>query len=190
MTRPLVGIFVGGRATRMGGAPKGLFATADGESIVARLARLSAEVLHDPEVVLVGRADAYSELGFESLDDDPPKVGPLGGLLALLAAAEAREAPLVLALACDMPFVTAELLARIVGTAPEAAAVAPRRGGRWEPLCARYAPEPARRAAHGVLESGRRSLQAVLDALGRDAVPLTIADPSTVKDWDEPGDMV
>ena len=64
--------------------------------------------------------------------------GPLGGLYtALLDASHDR----VLVLACDLPFVTAALLQRLVaesGTGQEIDAVVPRSARGLEPLCALY----------------------------------------------------
>lgn len=186
MGRPLVGIFVGGEGRRMGGLAKGLLETQSGESVVERLVRIAREALGDVDVVLVGRAEKYAALGLESLADEPAGIGPVGGLGALLSEGSRRGAPYVLALACDMPFVSPELLAELART--EGAAVAPVRDEKWEPLCARYEPSRAREALERVLASGRRSLWAVLDELGAEALELRVA-PAELEDWDEPGDL-
>src|SRR5581483_6618899 len=97
----LAGIFVGGAGRRMGGAAKGLLPTAGGPSVLDRSRSLLGEAGLAP--VLVARHPAYASLALEHLDDDPPGIGPLGGLIALLRRAGAGYA---LALACDMPFLT------------------------------------------------------------------------------------
>lgn len=186
MALPLVGIFVGGRGSRMGGVAKGLLQT-DGEPLVLRLARVGRAALGDTELVLVGAADAYRELGLESLPDDPPAVGPLGGLAALLAEGTRRGSPFVLTLACDLPFVSSNLLVRLARHEPEASAVAPKQQGRWQPLCARYDPSRALAAARAVLARGDRALFRVLDELG--AVELPLAPGDDLTDWDEPSDL-
>src|SRR5688572_8594805 len=97
----------------MGGAAKGLLtAPRSTETLVERLQRVSTEALGDHPIVLIGAAPAYAGLGIELLADSPPGVGPLGGLCALLDAGAHRGSS-VIALACDMPFVTAELIARL-----------------------------------------------------------------------------
>lgn len=186
MGKPLVGVFVGGQGRRMGGVAKGMLATASGERIVERLLRVAREALGDIDVVLVGRAEEYASLGLDHVDDDPPGMGPIGGLGALLSEGARRGAPYVLALACDMPEVTPELLTELART--NAAAVAPVRDGMWEPLCARYDPTRALEALRRVLARGRRSLWSVLDELGDEAVELRVA-PELLEDWDEPGDV-
>jgi molybdopterin-guanine dinucleotide biosynthesis protein A len=113
MTAPLVmGIFVGGRGRRMGGVQKGLLIAPDtGETLVARLLRLGREAGH--EVVLLGAAELGADAaGALQLADAAPGVGPLAGLQSLLGYAGSRDA---LCLACDMPFVSADLLARLAG---------------------------------------------------------------------------
>jgi len=69
---------------------------------------------------------------------------PVHSLLGIVTALERADGPVV-AVACDQPFVTPALLARLA-TGPEAAV---RVGDRLEPLPARYEPAalPALRAA-------------------------------------------
>ena len=94
MNRPLCGIFVGGASRRMNGHPKGLLpCEPGGETIVGRLVRI-VQALELP-VVLVGQHEAYRPLGLPMLADQPPGVGPLGGLCALLRHAQGREVGLV-----------------------------------------------------------------------------------------------
>lgn len=188
MPAPLVGIFVGGQGRRMGGVAKGLLAAPDQTgSLVARLARVAREAYGDVELVLVGRADAYASLELPALADDPPGVGPIGGLCALLAEGERRGAPFVVTLACDLPFVSAALLARLARLAPGASAVAPRQGELWQPLCARFEPVRAHQVVARLVHGGTRSLQRVLDEL--DATELPLAASDDLRDWDEPGDL-
>jgi molybdopterin-guanine dinucleotide biosynthesis protein A len=111
------------------------------------------------------------------IDDDPPGVGPVGGLVALL-----REGPAVV-VACDMPFVTDALLRRLVAAPVQAPIVAPRRDGRWEPLFARYdvsvLPFARSRIAHGQL-----GLQGLLDEGGAAELPMEANEWAELADWD------
>ena len=130
----------------MGGVPKGLLAAPNSEeTLVERLLRVSHEALGAHQSLLVGRAPAYAGLGLSFVEDAPAGVGPLGGLCALLDAALERGNGAVIALACDMPHVSAELIRRLMTHAPAAAAVAPRTDGKWQPLVARYEPRRALR---------------------------------------------
>jgi molybdenum cofactor guanylyltransferase len=181
---PLAGLFVGGAATRMGGAAKGLLPAPEGGTLIERALR----VLHEAgvgDVVLVGRSAAYPALGLDALGDEPAGIGPLGGLVALLRRAAGGSA---LALACDMPFVTRALVARLI-SAPFAPVVAPRLGDRWEPLCARYDAATVLPLAVARASGADHSLQRLLDAAGARALALEPDDARALRDWDRPEDM-
>jgi molybdopterin-guanine dinucleotide biosynthesis protein A len=185
MTRTAVaGIFVGGSSRRMGGVPKGLLHAPDGRTLVERTCSMLA-VAGASEVVLVGAQAAYAYLGLPMLEDRPPRIGPLGGLVALLERAGEGHA---LAIACDMPFVSTDIFEQLLA-AHDAPVVAPRQGGRWEPLCARYsAPSVlpiARRRAQGI----RHSLQGLLDEACAAEIALTDEDLRRLRDWDTLADV-
>lgn len=190
MRQPLCGLFIGGQARRMGGVAKGLLPAPDtGEPLVVRLRR-HAESL-GLRCVLVGAAPAYSGLGLPMLADDPPGIGPLGGLRALLGAAD--SAPVV-ALACDLPYLETELLRRLLA-APSTGAdgqphdvIAARRDDRWEPLCARYA-ATVLPVLNTTLAAGERSFQALLRRLRVHELPLLATEAAQLADWDAPEDL-
>ena len=181
----LAGIFVGGRATRMGGVAKGLLKVPAGETLVARWQRLFREL--GVTAVLVGRHEAYADLDIECIADDPAHIGPLGGLVALLARAGPGRA---IAVACDMPFVTLELVRKLASYASPAAIVAPRHDGVWEPLFARYDAARVTAVARKNVLAGERSLQRLLDELGAEALPITPHELHLLRDWDRPEDRL
>lgn len=191
MRAPLVGIFVGGRSERMGGRPKGRLPTPErGEAIVVRLVRVVREALGDDvEVRLIGRADAYIDLSIEALPDAAEGVGPLGGLIALLEHGQAQSVSTAIALAGDLPFVSAALVQRLAEHEPSADVVAPRSGEIWQPLFARYSCEPALVAARARLAERRRSLQGVIHRLHAVALPIAAGEGELLTDWDSPEDI-
>ena len=168
----------------MGGVAKGLLRAPSGETLLARWQRLFAEL--GVPCVLVGRHEAYRAAELESIADDPPGVGPLGGLIALLARAGTGS---VVAVACDMPFVSRELLAKLLEFPAGAPVVAPRSGGRWEPLFARYAASHALPIAQRRAAAGRHSLQGLIDELGAEVLPLDANEIAELRDWDRPEDQ-
>lgn len=187
----VVGIFVGGRGTRLGGIAKGLLAAPDsGLTLIERALGEVRVAAPDAEIVLVGDVDAYGQLGLSHVEDAPPGIGPLGGLLGLLGHAQRVAAVQALALACDLPFVRAGLLRRLLTEAGDATLVT-ETGGVRNPLVARYAVGPVLLAARAVLQAGRRSLQAVLDELGPNVVHLELsaAEAASLEDWDTPEDV-
>jgi molybdopterin-guanine dinucleotide biosynthesis protein A len=178
----------------MGGAAKGLLEAPGGGTLLDRWVALLRGAAAD--VVLVGEHPAYAghAAGLEVLADDPAGIGPMGGLVALLArgveglgagASDARGR--VLAVACDMPFVSMDLVTRLVA-APDAPIVAPRRDGRWEPLFARYDATCVLPAARRRVASGALALQGLLNEAGAVALPLEPRELAELDDWDTPGD--
>jgi molybdopterin-guanine dinucleotide biosynthesis protein A len=182
-----MGIFVGGKSTRMGGKPKGLLPAPDTEEpIVQKLVRLGREM--GMRSILVGEATPYAGLGLAAIADDPEIDGPLGGLAALLDHAGERQ---VIAVACDMPAVSVEALRALAEHAAEAEVVAPRRDpdGPWEPLFARYdAPRvlPKLRAA---ASEGARSFQALFSHVDAAVLPPSDVIDAALEDWDTPEDV-
>lgn len=170
----------------MGGSPKGLLAAPDtGEPLVARALRLGHALAL--EVVLVGDATPYRALigSAPELADERPGNGPLGGLCALLAWAAERP---VIALACDLPYVTLDDLRALRDHPSDAAVVAARRAAEspWEPLVARYDAARVLPVARARLARGERSLQGLLAAVG--VVDAGIR-AGACDDWDTPEDV-
>jgi molybdenum cofactor guanylyltransferase len=185
---PLLGIFVGGRSRRMGGQPKGrLPSPTTGAPLIVALAHAGRAAGLEP--VLVGDASPYADLvpDVPRLADDPPGVGPLGGLSALLAHAGEGRA---VAVACDMPHVTAEVLADLWAQ-PAAPVVAARRtpDGPWEPLLARYDAPSVAPFLRQILATGERSFQGLLGRLQVHPWVPTGEAARTLEDWDRPEDV-
>lgn len=93
--------------------------------------------------------------------DAVPDGGPLAGLAAGLAAA---RTPFLLAVAVDLPFVTAEALQPLLDAEPADAVVAVT-GGRRQPVCALWRVEAVRPVAEAQLAAGRLALWALLERL-------------------------
>jgi molybdopterin-guanine dinucleotide biosynthesis protein A len=185
---PLLGIFVGGQSSRMGGTPKGLLlAPSSGETLIARLARVGREAGLEP--ILIGAASlAGLPLTLAQIPDREPRVGPLSGLAALLEHAAGQPC---IAVACDMPRVTSALLARLARECPAAPVLAPRDTltRKWEPLCARYDPIAVRPVLGRALESGARSFQDLFRELSVVELTLTETERAELRDWDTPEDI-
>jgi molybdopterin-guanine dinucleotide biosynthesis protein A len=186
----IVGVLVGGRSRRMHGRPKGLLLAPrepDGSraTLIERTIALARE---RGEVVLVGSAEAYAATGVRAIDDHDTArgEGPLAGLAGLLDYARGAS---VIALACDMPYLTGAMLATLASYAPDAAAVAPREDGKWSPLFARYDSRRTASVAVALLASGARAAHAVLDACDTRELPLSSVERAALRDWDRPEDI-
>ena len=127
-----------------------------------------------------GDADRLRSLGVRPVPDPEPGQGPLGGLVAGLAAV---ETPLAVVLACDLPAIDAATVRWVVRALvrSDADVAVPVVDGRRQPLAAAWRAE----AADALLEayrSGERSPGRALEGLhvrevrGLDRAPLRDAD--------------
>jgi molybdopterin-guanine dinucleotide biosynthesis protein A len=193
-SRITIGIFVGGQGTRMGGVAKGLLRTPDGtETLLERLMRQCLLAAPDATLLLIGRAAPYASLAIRQLDDAPAGVGPIGGLRALLLRACEAHSELALALACDLPFLDAAVISRLIAplTGLHSAARVPFVEGRLQPLAAAYSPATTLRAVDRSLSLGKHALMHVLDQLGSELERVEFDDEcaQALRDWDTPEDI-
>jgi molybdenum cofactor guanylyltransferase len=135
-------ILAGGRATRLGGADKATLLIGGVRIIDRQIAELAA--IADDVAIIANDPARYAGLPIPVQPDAMPGAGALGGIYTALTRARHDR---VLVVACDLPFVTRDLLARLVDEAgDEVDAVVPRSRRGAEPLCALY----TRRCAHAI----------------------------------------
>jgi molybdopterin-guanine dinucleotide biosynthesis protein A len=127
-------IQAGGRSTRMGGEPKALMELG-GKRIIERIVEMLGSVLSDL-LIVTNTPGLYAFLGLPMIPDVFPDHGSLGGIYSGLKAAKGDGAFTV---ACDMPFLKAEVIRLVVSHAGEADVVIPRVGDQYETLHALYA---------------------------------------------------
>jgi molybdenum cofactor guanylyltransferase len=125
-------IQAGGQSRRMG-RDKALI-DFQGQPIIAHVID-TLRAVADDIVVVSNRSDLYSSFGVRVVPDYDPPCGPLGGLAAGLHAA---RHPLTVVVACDMPFLKANLLRWLIELADGYDAVVPQSGAEFEPLHAVY----------------------------------------------------
>jgi molybdopterin-guanine dinucleotide biosynthesis protein A len=189
-----MGLFIGGRSSRMGHFPKGLLRCPGGSSLSIVEHWHSMAQTIGLECVLIGESEAYSHLGMPMLPDQPAGVGPIGGLHALLDYVLQRDGSTsfdAVAVACDMPYVTPPLLSRLCSHPSGRPMLAPRHSHTltWEPLFARYTPTSALPLIVECILDRKHSLQALLDRAGAEVVPLRDSEWSQLRDWDRPADV-
>jgi len=149
-------ILAGGASSRMGTDKSQL--PLEGQTFTERIAETLLKLTDS--VSVVGR-EADSSL--PSVADVYPQWGALGGLHAALAACK-REWAIVVA--CDLPFVTAELFSLLAEKRVDHEAVVPvQEDGRPQPLAALYRVEPCRQRATELIEAGRRRPLDLLEAV-------------------------
>ncbi len=132
----------------------------NGETLLARTTRVLQEVVGT--VSIVGwPADREAQPGVSYLPDQRPDQGPL---VSLAFALSELRCPYALVVACDLPFLRADVLRYLLTVAPGWDAVVPRVGGRAQPLHAVYARGVMDSAQQASLD-GERRLSALLDRL-------------------------
>ncbi len=136
-------------------------------------------------VALVGDPERYAALGYPVVADRYPGQGPLGGILTAL---EEKAAEWNLIVACDMPGLTAGLLAALLDEAERKSLdilLPETEGGMPEPLCAVYhrnALAPMERAFAG----GIRKVTAAFDGLR--VAPYLVSEVACFKNLNTPED--
>lgn len=148
-------LIAGGRATRMGGAPKGQLRVG-GEPIAARSIALFLRVFGRALVVANDPAP-YAAFGAPVVPDLLSGRGAPGGVHAALTAASTSW---IFAAACDMPFLDEGAIAFLAARREGADAVLVRAEGRLEPLHAFWS-RACLPALERLLAGGQPSLRAL-----------------------------
>ena len=141
-------ILAGGKARRFGGQDKARLIVG-GRSILDQQIELLRSVAD--EVFLVGHDPArFADVGLPVFPDHVSGAGAMGGILTAL---ESTTADRVIVIACDMPFLVADLLNALVTLAGSADGAWVRTSRGPEPLVACYR-QHARTAIRGAIQSG------------------------------------
>lgn len=183
-------ILAAGKSTRMG-RDKAFLTLADGTTLVARQAALLRSI-HVNDLLISARPHTdYNVHGAHRVYDTHPDTGPLAGIAAALAHS---KQPHLLALAVDLPLMTAHFLRSLLEHTAPGVGAAPVTARGFEPLCAVYPNTPDSRAViDAVLAKGDFSLQhllrAAVDAGWMRSVPVAEADLPLFANWNTPEDL-
>ena len=149
-------ILAGGQSRRMGTDKSRL--KIENETFTERIYKTLLE-LTDTITVVRAEQDIY------------PNWGALGGVHTALSACESEWAVVV---ACDLPFVTAELFKHLASLRTDHDAVVPLQSdGRPQPLAAFYRTQPCRARATELIETGHRRPLDLLELVNTRWVPFT-----------------
>jgi molybdopterin-guanine dinucleotide biosynthesis protein A len=150
-------ILAGGASTRMG---------TDKSQLLIGNRTFTQQIAHNlsrvtDSVTIVGQTRNHPDQNVAT--DVYPQWGALGGLHGAL---NACESPWAIVVACDLPFVTPELFARLMVERESYDAVVPiQPDGRPQPLCALYRTDPCLETATQLIEEGKRRPLDLLDAV-------------------------
>jgi len=157
-------VLAGGASSRFG-ADKAL-AEFHGQTMLARTVKLLATAV--PKVKIVSPTTKLDDATYETIPDQWPNQGPLGGILTAMldAKKEAGEQSWALVLSCDMPFLSTDWLRFLAERASESGAetVVPKSANGWEPLCACWLASTAE-IVSPLFEAGTRKITDALNAL-------------------------
>lgn len=152
-------ILVGGASSRMGRDKAHL--VLQGRSFVERIHEALSTVAG--LVSTVGAKEADSTFTLRNVPDVYEAWGALGGLHGALSACRAEWAAVV---ACDLPFITGDLMARLAMLREDSDAVVPvQPDGRLQPLCALYRKHPCAERARQLIEERERRPRALIEAV-------------------------
>ena len=142
-------IIAGGRARRFGGADKGRLVVR-GVPIIVRQVEVLQRIA-SPVFVVADDEARFADLGLDVRGDIVPGAGALGGIYTALDYSPCEH---VLAVACDQPFLSADLLARLSDLATNGDGAWVRGPAGVEPLVACYRKQ-ARDRVRRRIEAGR-----------------------------------
>jgi molybdenum cofactor guanylyltransferase len=158
-------ILAGGQGRRLGGVPKGLLEY-DGRTLVARLLDLADRFAG--ALLVADDPTPWAPLGVRVVADVVKGRGAPGGLHAALVHS---STPWVVLVACDMPFIRAEVLEHLLARREEDLQwVCAERGGYLEPMPGVYAARMGPAIAAALPASP--SLQSLLRASSGKALPI------------------
>lgn len=151
-------ILAGGASRRMGTDKSQLLL--DGKTFVEHMTAALAPI--SSEITVVGKT-ATEATKLHYVPDVYPNWGALGGVHTALASSAAAWSLIV---ACDFPFLTSELFARLASMREGFTAVAPiQSDGIPQPLCALYQTGPCLVRAEELISSGERKPIALLQSV-------------------------
>ncbi|MBW1980332.1 MAG: molybdenum cofactor guanylyltransferase [Deltaproteobacteria bacterium] len=129
----MIGVVLAGGKSRRFGRNKAL-ELFQGERLIERQVRTLGRIFS--EVIIVSNTpEVYVDLQVTLLRDIIPEQGPLGGIYTGLLYARDRG---IFVAGCDMPFLQAALIGKMVELAANYDVVIPEKEGRLEPLHAAY----------------------------------------------------
>ena len=181
-------ILAGGKASRLGGEPKGLPGAGPESSVIENEIReLSAAGINNI-LIVTNDPEPYRTLKREVIMDLRPGLGPLGGIEAALSYYSGRF-DVTFILPCDLPGITArEITSLLTGfmEAEASVAVAVSERFSWEPLCA-VVNNDVLPAISKAIDEGKRKVREVWKDLG--VVLVHFPDPAPFFNVNTPADL-
>lgn len=173
------GVVLAGGASRRMGTDKA-FVDVDGRPMVVRVAGALRDAGCRPVECQGGDRRRLTALGLEVVPDERPGAGPLAAIEQAL-----RRHPLVVVAACDLPWLDAATVRRLVAAVRNGAVASAAHAAGRRHLVTCWS-DPARDEVTAAVGAGRPSVMSLLASIG--AVDVEV-DPDTVHNVNRPGDL-
>ncbi len=174
-------ILAGGRARRMGGREKAMLVVGD-RSILDRQIAVLRDIAEHIILVTSDRI-RFARSDVPVVVDGTPDIGPLGGLHTAITTAPTER---VLAIACDMPFLTVPFLKRLRSAGEDVDLVMIRTADGRHPLCATVA-KSCSLVLGRLVERGVRRLASLVDQPG---LTMRVLGPADIAPFDPDGRLL
>ncbi len=183
---PAIGILIGGHSRRMG-TPKALIPI-DGSTLLERTVATASSITDD--ILLLGQPpfDLPTSVNLLTIvPDHHPHTGPIGGLESLLIS---RPNAHCILLACDMPYLSVDLLKRLIepNDGLDAVVCTTTTEPACHPCCALYK-QSSLPAVQAALQARSYGMIDLLSRLRVRRIELTGDEPRWVENWNEPQDV-
>lgn len=158
MINKTLAILAGGKSSRMNYSNKA-FLKYNEKSFIERIIEAGKDF---QEIIIVSNnKEVYSEFSLKVVEDAYKEQGPLGGIHSALVNCRTDYC---LCVACDMPFVSREVLNKLAGEEEKYEVVVPKVNNRLQPLCAIYS-KSILRVVEESLERKENKLQKLIMSL-------------------------
>jgi molybdopterin-guanine dinucleotide biosynthesis protein A len=105
-----------------------------GKSLISYSIQVLSELCST--IIISTSSDAYQSFGYQTVADEIPGIGPMGGIYSALKQSNTEKN---LVISCDLPFVSKELLSYILKNSEGYQVAVPWQGNQhYEPLCGFY----------------------------------------------------
>ena len=147
-------ILAGGKNSRMG-SDKGMLKVGS-KKIIERIIDAMKPVVD--EIIIISNGNTYDYLGYKVFNDIIKDCGPMGGIHTALSFSKTGKNLIV---ACDMPFLSSDILKQIIDKSNDCDITVPEFLGEVHPLCAIYS-SLCRNKFSKFLENGEWKMKKVL----------------------------
>ena len=174
-------ILAGGQARRFGGRDKAALHVGSSAILERQLALLRTVV--DRILIVANDQARYAGYGMPVVRDLVKGAGALGGLYTAI---RAGGTPRTLVIACDLPFLTAPFLSRLVADGNDVDVLLPRTADGFQPLCATYSDRAGLHLGLEIEAGVRKVMDAVRNA---DSLVIRELGPGDLAPYDRHGTL-